>query len=80
MVVRFDLEGNGQAVADVDNAGVFLARADQDAGGAGGEGLEQGAGVFVGAMLAPHDRENTQFRVSRLAPEEAFDFAELFRQ
>jgi len=29
-------------------------------------------------MLAPHDGENAQFRVSRLASEERLDFVELF--
>ena len=32
MVVGFDLEGDGEAVADVDNAGIFLARAHEHAG------------------------------------------------
>ena len=31
MIVRLDLERDGQPVADVDNSGVFLARADEDA-------------------------------------------------
>jgi hypothetical protein len=30
MIMRFDLERDGQAVADVDDAGVFLARADEN--------------------------------------------------
>ena len=46
MVVRFDFERDGQAVADVNDAGVFLARADKDFLGFGGEGFEQRAGVF----------------------------------
>ena len=73
MIVRLDFEGDGQPVADVNDAGVFLARADEDAGRLGGEGLEERAGVFVGAMLAPHDGENAQFGVTRFASEEGFD-------
>src|SRR5205814_2818798 len=53
MIVRLDLERNGQAVADVDDAGIFLARADEDALRLGGKGFEERAGAFVGAMLAP---------------------------
>jgi len=54
VIVRLDFEGDGQAVPDVEDARVFLAGAHQDPGRLGGEGLEQRAGVFVGAMLAPH--------------------------
>ena len=67
MVVRFDLEGNRQTIADVNDAGVFLAGADQDFGRLGGEGFEQRPGVFVAAMLAPHHGENAQLGVARLA-------------
>ncbi len=80
MVVRFDLERDGQPVADVDDPGVFLARADEDAGRLGGKVLEQRAGVLVGAMLAPHDGENSQFGVTRFAAEDAFDLAVLLRR
>src|SRR5262245_12494646 len=70
MIVRFDLECNRETVADVDNAGVFLTRADEDALRSRRKGFEERACVFVGAMLAPHDRENSQLRVIRIASED----------
>jgi hypothetical protein len=50
MIVRLDLERDGQAVADVNDAGVFLARADEDFFGPGRKRFQQRAGVFVAAM------------------------------
>src|ERR1019366_7745224 len=50
VIVRLDLERNGQAVADVDDTGVLLAGADQDFWRLRREGLEQRAGVLVGAV------------------------------
>jgi hypothetical protein len=70
MVVRFDLERDGDAVADVNDAGVFLARADQDFWRLGGKRLEQRARVFVAAMLAPHHGEDAQLGVARRAAED----------
>jgi hypothetical protein len=32
MIMRFDLERDGQAVPDIDDPGVFFARTDQDLG------------------------------------------------
>ena len=55
MVVGLDFEGDGEAVADVDDPGVFLASTDEDAIRLGREGAQQRLGVLVGAMLAPHD-------------------------
>ena len=78
MVVRFDLERDGNAVADVNDAGIFLARADEDARGPGGESFEERAGVFVGAMLAPHDGEDAQLGVAGLAAKKALDLRVLF--
>jgi hypothetical protein len=37
MIMRFNLERDRQAVADVNDAGVFLARADEDFPGFGGK-------------------------------------------
>ena len=73
MVVRLDFEGDGQTVADVDDAGVFLAGADQDSRRPGGKGLEERLCVFIGAMLAPHHGEYAQFGVRRLAAEDLLD-------
>ena len=57
VVVRFDLEGDGPAVADVDDAGV-LARPLQHEFARGGQLLQVQARTLVGAMLAPHHAEN----------------------
>ena len=71
--------GDADAVAVVVDAGVFLARADEDARGFGGKSFEQRAGVFVGAMLAPHDGEDAELGVRRIAPEDFADFCEFLR-
>ncbi len=81
VVVGFDLEGDGVAYAfrvltDVDDAGVF-AGADQHARALGGQLLQMQAGAFVGAVLAPHDREDADFGWIRLAAEDGADFGEL---
>ena len=73
VIVRLDLERHAEPVAHVDYAGVFLAGGDDDLGRPGGEGLEQGPGVLVGAMLAPHHGENAQLGEVRLAAENLED-------
>ena len=59
VVVRFDLEHAGPAVAHPHHAGV-LARPLQNVGTLGGQALEQPAAGFVGAVLAPHHPEHAQ--------------------
>ncbi len=66
MVVRFDLECDRIAVADVDDPGVF-ARTLQHQFTARGKFLEMDARAFVGAMFAPHHAENAEFGVGGLA-------------
>ena len=70
MVVRLDLEGDGHAVADVNDAGVFLARAHENLGRLGGEGFEQRTRVLVAAMFAPHHGENAELGIARQAAAE----------
>ena len=72
VVVRLDLEGDREPVADVDRAGV-LARADQHVRPLGREAAQQLLGVLVGAVLGPHQREHRQLDVARLAPEAVDD-------
>ena len=67
MVVRLDLEGDGDAVAHIDDAGVLFTRAHENLRRLGGEGLEQRAGVLVAAMLAPHHGEDAEFGIARHA-------------
>ena len=80
MVVRFDLERDGDVVADVNDAGVFLARADEDFRRLGGEGLEQRLGVFVAAMLAPHHGKDAELGVARRAAEDFHGVGVFFRR
>ena len=60
VVVAFHLEDGGQAFTDIDHPGVF-AGADQHPGRLGGQGFQPDSGGFVGAMLAPHHREDAEF-------------------
>ena len=55
-----DLEGDGDAVAEVDDAGVLGAGGDEDAGGVAGEEAQQGLGVLVAAVLAPECAEEAE--------------------
>src|SRR5579863_6762802 len=74
MVVRFDFEGAGPAIANLDDARVF-ARALHNATAARRQPLQMHAGRFVGTVLAPHHAENAEFGDSRLASaEKLFDF------
>src|SRR5580700_5049039 len=69
MIVRFDFEGAGPSITDIDNAGV-LARPLDDAPAAGRQPLQMHARGFVGAVLAPHHAEDAQLGDSRLASAE----------
>src|SRR6266852_9849053 len=60
MIVRFDLEGGNEAVADVHDACVF-SRALHDKLAARGQPLQVDLARFVGAVLAPHHAEDAQF-------------------
>ena len=74
MIVRFDLEGAGPAVADVDDAGI-LSRPLQHAFAACGQPLQMHARRFVGTVLAPHYAEDAEFGKRRLAvAEKLLDF------
>ena len=66
MVVRFDLEDRGEAVADVDRAGV-LARALQHARPCRRQLLQVDARALVAAVLRPHHREDAELGLGRLA-------------
>ena len=73
VVVRFHLECDGPAVADVDDARVFLARLHEHGRAGGGKLPQLALGVFIRAMLAPHDGEDAQLGEVRIAPEDALD-------
>ena len=62
MIVALDLERDRPAVADVDDARVFFAGFDQNVRAGGRKFLQFVPRVLVGAMLAPHHRENRRAR------------------
>ena len=78
VVVRLDLEDGGQAVADVDGAGV-LARALHDARAGGRQRLQVDARALVAAVLRPHHREHAELGQVRLAAEQLPDAVVLVR-
>ncbi len=80
MIVRLDLERDGDAVADVNDPGVFLARPDENLRRLGGESLEQRLGVFVAAMLAPHHGKDAKLGVARRAAEDFHGVGVFFRR
>ena len=80
MIVAFYLESDGPAIADVDHAGIFFAGLDQNIRSRGGKFFEFFARILVGAVLAPHDRENSKLGKVRVAPEDGFDAFEFVRR
>ena len=61
MIVGFDLVGDGQAVADVDDAGIF-AGALQNGRSFRRKPPQMDARTLVAAVLAPHHAEDAEFR------------------
>src|SRR5262249_11393773 len=72
MVVRLHFECDGEAVSDVDDARV-LSRPLNDARSRGREPLQMDPRGLVGAVLAPHGRENAELDQTRLAAENLQD-------
>jgi len=79
VVVRLDLERDDPAVADGHRAGV-LARAERQPRALGRQRAQQLLGMLVGAVLAPHEREDRELDVVGLAPELLADERELVRR
>ena len=77
MIVRFNLEGGDETIADVHDAGVF-ARTLHDEFSARGKALEMYFAGFVGAVLAPHHGENAEFGDVGIATENFLDARVLF--
>ena len=67
--MAFHLENNGLAVANIHDASVFTGAAN-DLRTLGGQGAQPFLGGFVGAMLIPHRRENTQLGEGRRAADD----------
>jgi hypothetical protein len=76
VVVALDLEGDGLALSEVDDARV-LAGALEDARPAGREAAQEPGGVLVGAVLRPEEREDGELEVVRVAAEQLADTVEL---
>jgi hypothetical protein len=76
MVVALDLEGNGEALAEVEHTGV-LARPLQHALAGAGQAGEQRRRVLVAAVLRPEQREDRKLEVVRLAGKQVDDSIEL---
>src|SRR5438552_633368 len=72
MVVGLDLEGHRPAGGQPQHARA-LSRPLHDLGTRGGECLQNGARVLVGAMLAPQSGKDAQLRESGRAPEQRRD-------
>ena len=73
VVVALHLECDGPSIADVDDAGIFLARLHEHARAGDGEFFQLELRIFVRAMLTPHDGENAEFGEVGLASEDGFD-------
>ena len=76
VVVRLDLEGDRDAVAEVEHARV-LAGALEDALACRGQPLQQRRRMLVAAVLRPEEREDGELEVVRLAAQELLDSARL---
>ena len=72
VVVALDLEGDGQAVADVDDAGV-LAGALEHRRSVRWKALQQQRRVLVAAVLGPEQREDRELEGVRLALQQRAD-------
>ena len=76
MVVALGLEGDAQAVSDVDHAGV-LAWTLEDGRAVGWKALQEERRVLVAAMLGPEEREDRELEVVRRPAEQLADTVEL---
>ena len=78
MIVTFHFERDCPAVANVDDTRIFFAGFHQNIWTDGGKFLQLFPGIFIRAMFAPHDRENSELGEIRFATENFFDPFELF--
>src|SRR5262249_39135282 len=80
-IVRLNFECNRQAITYINNAGVFLAGPDEDFWRFRGKAAQQRPAVLVGAVLAPHDREDPQLGIGWCPAEYALQlFVLLWRE
>jgi hypothetical protein len=76
VVVALDLEGDREAVAEIEDAGV-LAGSLKHARPGRREPLQKKRGVLVSAVLRPEEREDGELEVVGVPPEERADSLEL---
>ena len=76
VIVRLDLERDGEPAADVDHACV-LARALQHALAGRRQPAQERRGMLVAAVLGPQEREDRELEVVRLALQQLPDTVEL---
>jgi hypothetical protein len=72
VVVRLDLEGDGRAVAEVEDSGV-LARPLENPLACRGQPLEQRRRVLVAAVLRPEKGEDRELEMVRVSAEQRPD-------
>ena len=73
MIVALYFKGNGQAVADIDHAGI-LPRTLEDPLPLGGKTAQKGFGIFITTVFRPHDTEDTQLYLIGFPPEQRYNF------
>jgi hypothetical protein len=73
MIVTLHFERDCPAIANIDNSGILFAGFDQNVWAGGGKFFQFFPGIFVRAVFAPHDRENSKLGEVRLATEDFFD-------
>src|SRR4029453_12172764 len=72
MVVRFNLERDGEAISNVNDAGVF-SRALKDGRAFGRQASQVDARTLIAAVLGPHHAEDAKLGEGRLALQDADD-------
>jgi len=79
MVVAFHFKRHGEAVADIDDAGV-LARPLEHVRSLGGKLFQVMPRALVATVLRPHDREDPKLGIVRFPAEQRDDLPILFRR
>jgi hypothetical protein len=72
MIVRFDLERDRRAVAEVEDSRV-LTRPLEDPVAGRRQPLQERGGVLVAAVFRPEEREDRELELVRVAPEQLPD-------
>ena len=80
VIVALDLKRDCPAIANIDDPGIFLAGFDKNVRAGRRQFLQLPPRVLVGAMLAPHHRENSEFGKIRFAAENFFNALEFLRR